>query len=123
MMIRDSIGKYRANKETLGGGARISYYSGKNLRMVEVKTMEPMIKKNVSWYYNFSGEIIFSETRWTDLNGKIAHHEMLYANKEKLIEWQQNGENIDPHSNRFKDMDTTFVHYGKRLKNQVAEKK
>jgi hypothetical protein len=121
LMIQNDLGTFKkVEKVNTAQGYNYQYFKGKELQLVQIRSIESNVEKYVSWYFS-NGKMIYSETQWIAPTGDLQFSEKYYLNNDKLIHWIKDGKEINSADPAFKEMDTKLVAYGKKLLQQASE--
>jgi hypothetical protein len=121
--IKNNLRSYEKIEEINNGrGKKLAYRKNSETDLITVKSIEPTIEKNVSWYY-YNNDYVFCEVYWINSDSTVLFHEKYYFNDAHLIGWIKTGnEEIEPSTREFKNLDNTGLYaYGMELKAKLPK--
>jgi hypothetical protein len=121
LMTQNDLATFKkVEKVNNAQGYNYQYFKGKELQMIEVKTVEPSVMKQVNLYFS-NGKMIYSETQWISNSGDLVFSEKYYLTNGKLVRWTKDGKDVDPNDQQFKDAETKIVQSGKKARQEASQ--
>jgi len=105
---------------------RYAYFDNNALKMVTIECQdkrfsEQPLDKKVTWYFD-NDKLIYAETIWTDVSGKITYTDKIYLTNDHVVAYFKNGSAIDNGSDEFKSVDKGLFAYAQQLKSESVQK-